>query len=373
MDEKIKSYEQTNKEVINDDLDVTPTEQEENIDNLLEELNSDKITEQSEVQEDINAEFFRDIVDAEDKTKYTENDLRFEQFNELREARRKGRILEGRISSVRYSDDKLKVFAYITREKLEICIPATELIENSSLNSSFFSADTKEQAERYYQIIRKRMGSKVSFLLNDCRIEKYDTETGAYIFNITGSVIQANKLKRDYYFFGNAQKVKVGSLVQAKVLSYNDKVAVVSCCGCEIPMTVQDIQWREYIDNLRHFEDFGVGKTFEASVYKLSVDKAAKTVNEFRVSRRYLGHDELKKSIDTVKIGRSYLGQVIAVEPGTKRAIAYIKDKTVRCFIPARSMVVRQLYPGDNIIVTVTKIDKEHCFAVGSAVEITIA
>lgn len=67
------------------------------------------------------------------------------------------------------------------------------------------------------------------------------------------------------------------------------------------------------------------------------------------------------------------MGQVIAVEPGTKRAIAYIKDKTVRCFIPARSMVVRQLYPGDNIIVTVTKIDKEHCFAVGSAVEITIA
>lgn len=193
-----------------------------------------------------------DIIPLGDKLQFqSEGALRKEKYVEIMSSLRSHNVLTGKIYSTKTIDGM--ICAVVSYGPFDVLLPQEFFLTEKDKGLIEQEKDEVSKDKRARRLVNERIGSEVDFI-----IKKVDEESGIAI----GDRLSAMKVRQKAWFFSTDRNgeylIKVGTKVEARVVSANTNSVTVEFGGLEFKLRQNDIAYTR-IASVQ--EEYPVGTT----------------------------------------------------------------------------------------------------------------
>ena len=291
-------------------------------------------------------------IDAHDEIE-TEEEQEATLWHDIQNAYRTHRILTGTLDSVERTSAGLTVVV-VNYNDYRVAIPLKEMMVTRGRMPA-----GREYEELMVQLNRNmnaRIGSEIDFVVKG--IENKSR-------TVVASRRDAMLRKRQHFYlntdeFGN-RMIYEGRVVQARVVAVAEKVVRVEVFGVECAIRAPQMSW-EWIEDAR--ERYFVGERILVRVVKINGASAEEL--SVKVDTRSITNTSRMDALNRCVIGSRYAGKVTDVRNG----VVFLVLNNRANAIAHTSHDPRRPGKRDDVVFTVTKLDKEQGVAIGEIIRI---
>lgn len=228
----------------------------------------------------------------------TEADKAKNDFLDLLESYKTGRILTGTIQGVERSGDNGPALAVLYHGDFKIIIPASEAVEPPA----DFRGRNPDEVMHY--LLTKRLGAEVDYI-----IKGIDHQTDLAV----GSRLEAMRAKRRQYYLGTDRDgnnlIYSGVCAEARVVSVIRAGIFIDLFGLEVYIPLRELSYQRLMDAAGTFQP---GQRILVKV--LDVDRSDRNNIKATASVKQAMENPSEKALRRYSIGDCYVGTVSMVD-----------------------------------------------------------
>lgn len=293
-------------------------------------------------------------VDAPVLTLDTRSEIETDQvrediiWHEIHNAYRTRRILTGQLGGIEQTDSG-KTIAIVDYKGFRIVIPLKEMMIN--LGRSPSGEVYRELMLRQNKILGNMLGAEIDFL-----VRGIDSKTRSVVASRKEALLKKRQI---FYLDTDAAgmyRIYEGRIVQARVIAVAEKVVRVEVFGVECSIMARDLAW-DWIGDAH--ERFSVGDQVLVRMLSIRRDNLEDIgiKADIKSVSQNTNHDNLKKC----RIQSKYAGKVTDVHKG----VVYIRLSNGVNAVAHSCYDYRTPGKKDDVSFAVTRVDEERGVAVG--------
>lgn len=235
----------------------------------------------------------------EQPTVETETDKAKNDFLDLLQSQKTGRILTGTIQGVeRSADNPEHSFAVIYHGAIKVIIPAEEAVEPPS------DYRGRPPEEVFHYLLTKRLGAEVDYI-----VKGIDPQAELAV----GSRLEAMRAKRKEYYLGTDREgnnlIYADLCAEARVVSVIRAGIFADLFGLEVYIPIRELSYQRWMDAAAHFQP---GQRILVKI--LSVDRSDRNHIKAVASVKQARENPYKKALRRYSVGNRYVGTVSMVD-----------------------------------------------------------
>ena len=269
-------------------------------------------------------------------------------WHEIHNAYRTRRILTGMLSGIEQTETG-KTIVIVEYKGFRVLIPLKEML--IQLDKTASRQQYAQMMLRQVKLLGNMLGAEIDFL-----VRGIDSNTRA----VVASRRDAMLLKRQKFYFdinadGN-KHIYEGRIVQARVIAVGEKAIRVEVFGIECSIHARDLAWN-WIGDAR--DNYSVGDKVLVRVQNVKGDSPEELHIEADI--RSLTQNTALENLRKCRVQSRYAGKVTDVRKG----VVYIRLNNGVNGIAHTCYDYRMPGKKDEVSFAVTRLDEEHCLAIG--------
>ena len=229
----------------------------------------------------------------------TESEKAKNDFLDLLESQKTGRILSGTIQGVERGENVQSMsYAVIYHGDFKVIIPANEAVTPPE----DFRGQRPEDVMHY--LITKRLGAEIDFV-----VKGIDSESGVAV----ASRLEAMNAKRKEYYFGSDRDgnyiIYSDLNAEARIVSVIRAGIFVDLFGVEVYIPLKELSYQRWMDAQAYFQP---GQRIIVKI--LSVDRSDKNNIKVEASLKQASENPYEKALKRYSVGNRYVGTVSMVD-----------------------------------------------------------
>lgn len=269
-------------------------------------------------------------------------------WHEIHNAYRTRKILTGQMSGIEQTDSG-KTLVIVEYNGFRVVIPLKEMM--LILTNSPAGQDRVHLIQRQNKLLNNMLGSEIDFVVKGIE---------AKTRSIVASRREAMLRKRQLFFFettaDGTPRIYPGRIVQARVVAVAEKAIRVEVFGVECSIPARDLAW-DWIGDAH--DRFAVGDQILVKV--LEVGGTSPEDLTVRADAKSVTENTSRETLRKCRVQSKYIGKVTDVH----RGVVDIRLSNGVNAVAHSCYDYRSPGKRDEVSFVVTKLDEEHCIAVG--------
>lgn len=283
-------------------------------------------------------------------------------FEQLLNYKRANTLLWVKLDHAEINSKHTEITAICKWNDLSIMVPESKFFMPSMVFSSNYENLTNdvEKTDIRFRQLGYQIGAKICIMIDDLR--NYKDKQGNTVYEVIGNRVRAMNLLKFYYFtrdnIEEENKINVGDVVKANVLSVSPMQVIVECLGVETRLDRYDISKTRVQDCRKVVK---VGDELLTRIQRLHINIDEKTGYKdvyLSLNARIRNVEDIR---DALKVDSVYQGTVTRInEEKGIYTVTLPGNINVSCYKTKNNYNV--IHVGDKVTVITSKVTENYAF-----------